>query len=165
MDMLADPEARRPEFGQELPLDLPFRVAAKTGTARGFADTVAVGVTRELTAAAWAGNFDGRPTRGVVAMQGAAPLVRAGLLLAGGGRRLTLPPRPPGISSRQVCPLSGRLAGPHCPHRKLEHFVAGTEPTRRCRWHRRDGRGLQVVYPTEVAAWARRQRTEGGRQL
>ncbi|HWN71577.1 MAG TPA: transglycosylase domain-containing protein, partial [Haliangium sp.] len=36
MDMLADPVARRRVFGRELPLDLPFPVAAKTGTARGF---------------------------------------------------------------------------------------------------------------------------------
>ena len=39
MDTLSDPEARRPGFGMELPFDLPFRVAAKTGTARGFTDT------------------------------------------------------------------------------------------------------------------------------
>src|SRR3954471_23398928 len=30
MDMMSDPEARRPGFGMELPFDLPFRVAAKT---------------------------------------------------------------------------------------------------------------------------------------
>src|SRR5689334_16180925 len=39
MDMLSDPEARRPAFGMEVPLELPFRIAAKTGTARGFSDT------------------------------------------------------------------------------------------------------------------------------
>ncbi len=98
MDMLSDPEARRPAFGQELPFDLPFKVAAKTGTSRGFADTVAIAATRELTVAAWAGNFDGKPTQGLVAMQSAAPLVRAGLLIGGQGRHLTLP-RGPGRSS------------------------------------------------------------------
>jgi penicillin-binding protein 1C len=35
MDMLADPAARRSAFGAELPLDLPFPVAAKTGTSSG----------------------------------------------------------------------------------------------------------------------------------
>src|SRR5262249_3483661 len=53
MDMLADAGARRSTFGAELPFDLPFRVAAKTGTSSGFADTVAVAATREAVVAAW----------------------------------------------------------------------------------------------------------------
>jgi len=150
MDMLADPVARRPMFGQELPVDLPFPVAVKTGTARGFADTVALGVTRELTVAAWAGNFDGKPGQGVLAMQAAAPLVRAGLLVAGQGRSLTLPPRPGGLTTAEVCPVSGMLAGAQCPHRKLDHFRRGTVPTHRCDWHRREGSRVVVRYPPEV---------------
>jgi len=165
MDMLADPVARRPVFGTELPLDLPFRVAAKTGTARGFADTVTVGVTRELSVAAWAGNFDGKPTHGVVAMQGAAPLVRDGLLIAGRGADLTLPPRPAGIVTRAVCALSGKPASMACPHRKAEYFMAGKALPGRCDWHRRTRDGLRVIYPQEISAWAQRQRTQGGRHL
>ena len=165
MDMLSDPEARRSVFGQELPLDLPFGVAAKTGTARGFADTVTVGVTREFTVAAWAGNFDGKATHGVVAMEGAAPLVRLGLLTAGRGRRLTLPGRPAGITAAAVCPLSGMKASPRCPHRKREYFVAGRQPSRACTWHRQAGGRLAVVYPASARAWAARQRTAGGQHL
>jgi penicillin-binding protein 1C len=89
LDMLADPEARRPQFGPELPADLPYPVAVKTGTARGFADVVAVFVTREFTVAAWTGRFDGRPTDGVLGMRGAAPLARAALLSASRGADLT----------------------------------------------------------------------------
>ena len=156
LDMLADPVARRPMFGQELPLDgLPFPLAAKTGTARGFADTVAVAVTRERTVAAWAGNFDGRPSQGVLAMQAAGPLVRAALLAASESTELTLPPRPRGIVEARVCALSGKLAGPDCPHRKLDHFLAGTVPTRRCDWHRHRGGRLTVVFPAEIRGWAR----------
>ncbi len=162
MDMLADAEARRKVFGQELPLDLPFPVAAKTGTSRGFADTVAIGVTREVTVAAWGGNFDGRPTQGLVAMQSAAPLVRAGLLAVAGDGALTLPEPPPGITSAYVCPLSGMRVSPDCPHRKLEHFAGGHLPTRRCDWHHHDG---TVSYPAEVEEWAERQRERGARHL
>ena len=170
-DMLADSEARRPAFGQELPLDLPFRVAAKTGTARGFADTVAIGVTSELTVAAWGGNFDGTPTQGLVAMDSAAPLVRAGLLIAGKGRALSLPPAPPGVSQRYVCPLSGLPPSVDCPHRKLEYIASGQQPSTStdalhvCDWHRRDGGELVVEYPDEAAEWAHRQRTRGGKHL
>jgi len=165
MDMLADADARRRVFGQELPLDLPFPVAAKTGTSRGFADTVAIGVTSEVTVAAWAGNFDGQPTEGLVAMQSAAPLVRAGLLAYADGGMLTLPGPPDGVAEVDVCPLSGLLAGPDCPHRIHEHVVAGHGPTRPCDWHGHNGDRIVVRYPAEAQAWADRQRHRGGRDL
>jgi penicillin-binding protein 1C len=165
MDMMADPEARRPSFGQELPIDLPYRVAVKTGTARGFADTVAIGVTSELTVAAWAGTFDGAPTQGLVAMDSAAPLVRAGLLAGAAGRDLTLPGAPDSIAQASVCPLSGLRPGPDCPHRKRESFAAGRVPTRSCDWHRREGDRVVVHYPAEAAAWAKRHAAQGGREL
>jgi len=155
MDMLADPEARRPAFGTELPFDLPFRVAAKTGTSRGFSDTVAVAATREVIVAAWAGNFDGTPTQGVIAMQGAAPLVRDGLLAAAGGRALTLPERPDGIDDVDVCAVSGLRAGPDCPH-KHEHVAHGRAPRETCSWHRRSARGVDVVWPLAAQGWAAR---------
>lgn len=170
-DMLADPEARRPAFGQELPFDLPFRVAAKTGTARGFADTVAIGVTNELTVAAWGGNFDGTPTEGLVAMEGAAPLVRAGLLIGGDGAQLTLPEAPAGVEQRYVCALSGMRPSADCPHHKLEYRRSGQEAPGAdgvCDWHRRTGDEVDEVlvrYPDEALEWAHRQRTRGGKHL
>lgn len=154
MDMLADPEARRHRFGDELPLDLPFPVAAKTGTSRGFADTVAVGVTREWTVAAWGGNFDGRPTHGLLAMQTAAPIVRAGLLSAADGRTLTLPEAPTGIVHREVCALSGLVAGAYCARRKMERFVA-TSSVKSCTWHDADGTHLPALYARWQARAAR----------
>ena len=165
MDMLADPEARREVFGQELPLDLPYRVAAKTGTSRGFADTLAIAVTNEVTVAAWAGNFDGTPTQGLVAMQSAAPLVRAGLMLAAGQAHLTLPDPPDGIVRVAVCPLSGKRPSAHCPHHKLEHFARGHAPKSTCTWHRHQGDHLVVDYPSEVEPWVKRERERGARHL
>lgn len=162
MDMLSDPEARRPAFGAELPVDLPFPVAVKTGTSRGFADTVTVAVTEEVTVAAWGGNFDGVPTQGLIAMEASAPLVRAGLLAVAGDRSLSLPPAPPAIESAAVCPVSGMRPGAHCPHRKLERFAAGTAPRESCDWHRPDG---SIEYPEAIAAWAEREREQGGRHL
>ncbi|HUT77938.1 MAG TPA: transglycosylase domain-containing protein [Polyangia bacterium] len=166
LDMLADPAARRPAFGQELPVDdMPFEVAIKTGTSRGFSNTVAVGVTEQLTVAAWAGNFDGRPTKGLVAMDAAAPLVREGMLLAARGGKPTLPKRPQTLVSDRICPLSGMLAGPDCPHGKVEHFAPGTAPAKTCDWHERHGDEIRVRYPTEIARWAARTRHAGGRGI
>ena len=161
-DILSDPVARRPGFGDELPLELPWPVAAKTGTSRGFADTVAIGVTRELTVAAWGGNFDGRPTQGLIAMTAAAPLVRAGFLAAARGPQ-TLSPRPATLEDHDVCPLSGLRPGPACPHRKREHFAPGTAPAATCTWHRADGDAIAITVPPSLERWATRTWGGGGR--
>jgi penicillin-binding protein 1C len=153
MDMLSDPEARRPGFGMELPFDLPFRVAAKTGTARGFADTWAVAATREVIAGAWAGTFDGRSTQGIVGMDAAAPLVRDALLAAAGGQPLTLPPRPDDIEPVERCAISGMAPGPHCP-RVHDHAVHGA-PAAPCTWHDDAGR---LHYPDRARPWLARRR-------
>jgi penicillin-binding protein 1C len=166
MDVLSDPEARRPMFGDGLPVDdLGFDVAFKTGTSRGFSDTVAVGVTEQLTVAAWAGNFSGRPTQGLIAMDAAAPLVRAGLQLAANGRKLTLPEAPAAIVAADICPLSGELASDDCPHVKREHFAASAAPAKRCDWHVRKGDRVETRYPAEVAAFMEREAHAGGRDL
>ncbi len=141
----------------ELPLDLPFRVAAKTGTARGFADTWAVGATREVIVGAWAGTFDGVPTQGIVGMDAAAPLVREALLAvhAFAGRALTLPDRPAEIEDVEVCATSGMRAGPHCP-RVHDHAAHGHAPDDApCSWHDHDG---GVSYPARAAGWLARKR-------
>ena len=132
MDMLSDPEARRKVFGQETPADLPYAVAVKTGTARGFSDTVAVFATNEFVVAAWTGRFDGNPTRGVLGMSGAAPLARDALLIASRGKALTLPQQPPGIESALVCPTSGKRVSRECPHQMREYFLKGRTPAETC---------------------------------
>ena len=154
-DILSDPDARRPMFGSAAPMEVGFKIALKTGTTRGYTDDLAFGTTREYTVGAWAGNFDGSPTAGVMAMQGAAPLVRAAFVaLAARFGTPTSPDEPPGLEHRDVCALSGMLPGPDCPH-KRETFVPGTEPRALCDWHRRvDGR-RELVWPAEVAGWAR----------
>lgn len=154
MDMLADPEARRPGFGMELPFDLPFRIAAKTGTARGFADTWAIGATREAIVAAWAGTFDGAPTQGIVGMDAAAPLVRDAMLAIADGHPLTLPARPEHIADIEVCATSGMAPGEACP-RIRDHAAHDHARTTACTWHDADG---VVSYPARAASWLLRRR-------
>jgi penicillin-binding protein 1C len=154
-DILSDPDARRPMFGSAAPMDVGFKIALKTGTTRGYTDDLAFGTTREYTVGAWAGNFDGAPTAGVMAMQGAAPLVRAAFVaLAARFGTPTAPDEPPGLVRHDVCALSGMLPGPDCPH-KRETFVPGTEPSAVCDWHRRVNGRPEIVWPPEVAGWAR----------
>lgn len=136
IDILRDPHARMSAFGAHSVLDLPFDVAVKTGTSKGFRDNLTVGFTREVTVAVWVGNFDGSPMQDVSGITGAGPLFRSVMLAAMEAREagafgfegIDVEPAP-------ICPLSGLRAGPHCPHRASETFLRGTAPERACDVH------------------------------
>ena len=115
LDILADPVARQPAFGRGGPLELPFQVAAKTGTSKGFRDNWALGATPRWTVGVWVGNFDGTPMQDVSGVTGAAPLLHAVLLhLVGDAASPDFAP-PPGLSRVAICPLSGGAHTPLCP--------------------------------------------------
>jgi penicillin-binding protein 1C len=171
-DVLADASARAPGFGRDSALELPFPVAAKTGTSKGYRDNWAVGFTREFTVAVWVGNFDGSPMVRSSGVTGAAPLFRDVMLAAMRGRSQTPLVDRSGLVEREVCALSGALPGDHCPHRHRELFVPGSEPHAHCEMHElvevdrvvggrssRDCPGAEARvferYPAEYAAWAR----------
>ena len=139
-DILTDAGARAPGFGLDNVLRLPFRVAAKTGTSRAFTDNWTVGSTRERTVAVWVGNMSGETMQHVSGITGAGPLFHEvmALAMAGAGE-----PQPlfddPSLEPREICALSGKLAGPHCPSHVRERFAAGTAPREPCDMHTGDG--------------------------
>jgi len=118
--ILRDPRARSASFGERTVFDLPFEVAAKTGTSKGFRDNWAVGFTPELTVAVWVGNFDGSAMRGVSGISGAGPLFRSAMLAA--ARYVPASPfaLPSDAREAQVCSLSGLAAGALCSHTRRE---------------------------------------------
>ena len=124
VDVLADDKARVASFGEDSVLELPFPVAAKTGTSKGFRDNLAVGFTPEVTVAVWVGNFDGSPMNGVSGVSGAGPLFHGAMLAAARLRppRPFDPPDPAALVDVEVCALSGMRpsAGAACPHRRRE---------------------------------------------
>lgn len=155
-DILRDPDARKPMFGDRVPLDLPFPIALKTGTTKAYTDLWAIGATREYTVGVWAGNFDGSPTHHVMSTEGATPLLRATYTaIAARYGNPTAPPRPETIVSAEICPLSGKRPGPHCDHRKRELFIAGHVPEETCDWHQLVCGTPTIVYPQGVRGWAR----------
>jgi penicillin-binding protein 1C len=155
-DILSDPDARKPMFGDRVPLELPFRVALKTGTTKAYTDLWAIGVTREYTVGVWAGNFDGSPTYHVMSSEGATPLVRAAYTaIAARFGNPTAPDRPSSIVAAEVCPLSGKRPGPHCEHHKRELFIAGHVPSETCDWHQLVCGAPAIVYPPELRPWIR----------
>ncbi len=141
-DVLADPRARVAAFGAESALDLPFAVAAKTGTSKGSRDNWTVGFTREVTVAVWVGNFDGSAMRGTSGISGAAPLFHAAMEAAMRGRE----PRPLRLADGEphdttlvpvaVCPLSGGRPTGACPHAVHEWMpLAGRAALAPCAMH------------------------------
>jgi len=154
-DILSDADARKPMFGDRVPLNLPFPVALKTGTTKAYTDLWAIGVTREYTVGVWSGSFDGAPTHHVMSTEGATPLVRAAYTaIAARYGDPTAPPRPEAVVSATICPLSGKRPGPHCEHSKRELFVAGKVPTATCDWHQLVCGVPSIVYPPQLRAWA-----------
>jgi penicillin-binding protein 1C len=157
-DILRDPDARKPMFGDRVPMNLPFDVALKTGTTKAFTDNWALGATSEYTVGIWAGNFDGTPTHRVMSVQGATPLMRAVYTAIAARYGIpTAPPRPEAVVRAAICPLSGKRPGPHCHHSKSELFITGQVPEERCDWHQQLCGDVRVVYPKEVLPWAQFQ--------
>jgi penicillin-binding protein 1C len=134
--ILSDNAARARAFGLDNALRLPFAVAAKTGTSKGYSDNWTVGFTAEKTVAVWAGNFDGTPMVQVSGITGAGPIFRRVMLSA----MESVSPQPlvdlTGLERRAICPLSGQRASPNCPAEMSELFVQGQAPKEACQMHR-----------------------------
>lgn len=161
-DVLMDKNARLPSFGERSVLELPFDVAAKTGTSKGFRDNWTVGFTSEVTVGVWVGNFDGSPMSGVSGITGAGPIFRSVMLAAMQGRTAA----PLGAVASQdlvrveVCPLSGEAPTAACPHHVFEWMPRSHRPLDACTMHELVRTGPRTeesfeVFPPEYAAWAR----------
>ncbi len=181
-DVLADPNARLASFGERSALDLPFEVAAKTGTSKAYRDNWTLGFTREVTVGVWVGNFDGSPMEGVSGITGAAPLFRVVMEAAMRGRtaaplRITRPSD--ALVRIRVCPLSGGAPTAACPHSVAEWVPASKASPVACTMHElvtidrrnglragRDCRAADVEtrpferFDAEYAAWARASRRD-----
>jgi penicillin-binding protein 1C len=126
-DMLSDRSARIASFGEASVLDLPFAVAAKTGTSKGFHDNWTMGYTKEITVGVWVGNFDGSPMHGVSGITGAGPIFQGVMSAAMRGRTPVALGASDETMEIEVCPLSGKRAGPHCHHHVREVVRRGTD--------------------------------------
>lgn len=161
-DILSDDLARRPAFGPGSALDIDRPAAAKTGTTTDWRDNWTVGYTPDVVTGVWAGNADNAPMRDVSGVTGAGPIWHDFMLAVTADRPPSEFPVPDGLTQMEVCADSGLLPGPDdgalaaCPDRRVEWFIAGTEPTKIDRQHVRgaDGRVYWQLGP-EYQAWAR----------
>ena len=127
-DILSDPAARIPAFGEGSVLELPFPAAVKTGTTTDWRDNWTIGYSTERIVGVWVGNADNTPMLDVSGIDGAGPVWHDLMLAA----HPTDPPaftRPDGIVEMTICAPSGLLPSPNCQRIRNERYIAGTEPT------------------------------------
>lgn len=127
-DVLKDEKARVASFGEDNVLEFSFDAAGKTGTSKGYRDNWAVGFTRQVTVAAWVGNFDGSAMDHVSGITGAGPLFHEVMAAAMAPReKSALPVSPSDFAGElervAICPLSGARVTPACPGHVFEWFT------------------------------------------
>lgn len=140
-DILADPQARRREFGSGGLLRFPVETAVKTGTSTDYRDAWAVGYSDNFTVGVWLGNLNRQSMKEVSGARGPALVLRS--VFAELERNRTTSPlyRSHRLARRTVCSHTGLLAGPSCPHND-ELFVPGSEPHGECLGGHSQGEGV-----------------------
>lgn len=165
-DVLSDKVARREEFGESNPFDLPFALSVKTGTSTDFRDNWVVGFNRDYTIVVWVGNTDQKPMKRVSGITGAGPVLRDVVKYLAKRTQMKPVAKIADIETVAVCSLSGKLPGRFCTHRKNELFVKGTIPTGTCEWHQEvivrdcseEGKEKRVtiaILPDAYQAWTK----------
>jgi penicillin-binding protein 1C len=130
-DILSDNEARAPSFGRNSVLNLPFQVAAKTGTTNDFRDNWTLGYTPDVAVGVWVGNADYTPMQNTTGLTGAAPIWAQMMQIAVQqltGDNPTPFSRPVGVVDRVICAVSGTEPSKWCPEQKTEIFAADQPP-------------------------------------
>lgn len=154
-DILSDPLARLPAFGQLSPLETAVGAAVKTGTSSFFRDNWTVGFTPDRVVGVWTGNSDGSSMTNVSGVDGSGPIWNDVIEAATTGRPRLRFDAPPGMERASVCSPTGLLPGPDCPSIVEDWFVAGTVPVEVERYYERDAGGaLMIAPPVEARSWA-----------
>jgi penicillin-binding protein 1C len=128
IDILKDPNARIPGFGEDSVLDLTHEAAVKTGTTRNFRDNWTIGFTPDLLTVVWVGNADASPMENISGVDGAAPIWANFMEQALAGKPFLHFYIPDRLKQIEVCSLSGLLTTDLCQENIIEWFVQGSEP-------------------------------------
>lgn len=171
-DILSDPEARMPGFGEKNYLTMSRPAAVKTGTTTDWHDIWTVGYTPSYTVGVWMGNNNNDAMRNISSATGAAPVWNQFFEEFLKDKPVEEFKRPNKIIEKEICAASGELPDDLCPERKSELFISGTEPKNKSKLHRAvkvDMRNnllanrcppelikerVMIDYPLEVYSWA-----------
>jgi penicillin-binding protein 1C len=129
--ILSDNEARAWMFGRNSLLNLPFQVAAKTGTTNDFRDNWTLGYTPDLVTGVWVGNADYTPMVNTTGLTGAAPIwssfMQYAVPVVSNGAPTSFS-MPPGIMERAICAISGTEPSQWCRGGQRNEFFATDQP-------------------------------------
>jgi penicillin-binding protein 1C len=136
IDILKDPNARIPGFGEGSILELTHEAAVKTGTTRNFRDNWTIGFTPGLLTGVWVGNADATMMKNVSGVDGAAPIWANFMeaALAGKPRKSFIVPG--GLREVELCSLSGLLPTAFCPERIFELLTPEQIPAKEDDYYR-----------------------------
>ncbi|MBI3739946.1 MAG: hypothetical protein HY258_12940, partial [Chloroflexi bacterium] len=129
--ILSDNDARSWMFGTNSVLNLPFSVAAKTGTTNDFRDNWTLGYTPDLAAGVWIGNADYTPMVNTTGLTGAAPIWSQFMQTAVPYVTQGNPSpfiRPAGIVDKVICAASGTEPSQWCKSKRTEVFASDQPP-------------------------------------
>ena len=129
--ILSDNDARSWMFGPNSLLNLPFQVAAKTGTTNDFRDNWTLGYTPDLVTGVWVGNADYTPMVNTTGLSGAAPIWSAFMQYAVPIVSNNAPKSfaiPSGITEKIICSISGVEASNGCKGGQRNEFFASDQP-------------------------------------
>lgn len=147
-DILSDNEARRPAFGGNSVLNLPFDAAAKTGTTNDFRDNWTIGYTPDIVVGVWVGNADNSPMVNSSGLTGAAPIWAQFMQVAvqqltGGNPQGFV--KPSGVIEAVICATSGAEPSAFCGSNQRTEFFAADQPPLRA--------GDDLWDETEIDTW------------
>jgi penicillin-binding protein 1C len=129
--ILSDNDARAMMFGRNSLLNLPFQVAAKTGTTNDFRDNWTLGFTPDLVTGVWVGNADYTPMVNTTGLTGAAPIwssfMQYAVPIVSGGVPTSFT-RPAGIMDRAICSASGTEPSQWCRGGQRNEIFASDQP-------------------------------------
>lgn len=150
-DVLSDNDERIMTFGRNSPLKYDVPVMVKTGTSNQFNNIWAVGVSSDLAAAVWMGNFSGET---VISAPGSSlPAAAVHNIISRHSAGLPFDP-PEGLVMREICTLSGETAGPYCSS-TIHELYRFNEVPGECSWHSMgSGGGVETRYPQLYGSWA-----------
>ena len=129
--ILSDNDARAPMFGHNSLLNLPFQVAAKTGTTNDFRDNWTLGYTPDLVTGVWVGNADYTPMVNTTGLTGAAPIWSSFMQFAVPYVTNNAPTPfsiPSGIVQTVICASSGTEPSNECRGGQRTEFFASDQP-------------------------------------
>jgi hypothetical protein len=112
-------------------LNLPFQVAAKTGTTNDFRDNWTLGYTPDLVTGVWVGNADYTPMVNTTGLTGAAPIWSSFMTYAVPYVSNNAPTPftiPPGIVQMVICSTSGTEPSNACRGGERTEYFASDQP-------------------------------------